>query len=61
MEQKEEISDISIDVEANVTFWDWLGEIVGEAVSIVSQLLPKKYQLPADILERLIEFFRYSY
>jgi len=56
MEQKEEISDISIDVEANVTFWDWLGEIVGEAVSIVSQLLPKKYQLPADILERLIEF-----
>ncbi|WP_083580248.1 hypothetical protein [Planktothrix tepida] len=55
MEQKKEISDISIDVKANVTFWEWLGGIAGEAVSIVSQYLPKKYQFTADILERLIE------
>jgi GTPase SAR1 family protein len=56
MQQRKEIYDTPIDVQANVSFWDWLGELVGEAVSTVSHLLPKKYQFAADILERLIEF-----
>lgn len=55
IEEKQEEENRKIEVKANFNWWDKLRDLIGDGFGIVKDFLPEKYQLPQDILEKIIK------
>lgn len=56
MRKRQEELSKPIEVKANLSFWEKLGQVFGGGLKIIQQRLPKNYQFAEDILQKLIEF-----
>lgn len=56
MKEKAEEEKRVVEVKPNLSFWDRVGQTLGNSLRAIRNSLPKKYQFADDILGSLIEF-----
>jgi hypothetical protein len=54
--EKKQQESTPIEVKPNLSFGEKLGEFFGGGLRVIQALLPKKYQVAEDVLQKLIEF-----